>query len=1407
MKLKIVILFGAALATVAHADYNPILLTPGSFTADVVVEKTAPPPLNNYVTATMDGGTNNSSNTWYEQGFNTNMPSTGLPPAGTVFTAVANANHQFRMPASYAANNALFINSQVPTGTLTLTTPTVLSGLSLLGASGDGAIGLTARVHYLDGSSEDVSISCPDWYNGVDVAWVANGRFSLDNLRFENVYGNNPRVNCVDFTVYGTTPVTSVDFTYVSGGGRSCLFGLSGLVPSGTDYTPLAVTGFTRDMVVEAAAPHVYGCLYSATTATMDGGTNNQSNTWYERGLNTGTPTSGLPPAGTTFTASGSATHSFTMPASYVGNNALFIAATVTDGSLTLNTPTLLTGLSFLSSSASGPVPMNYTVYFQDGNSETGSFTSPDWFTTTDASTGWNSNGRFNNDDPGFNEVGNQRPRLHFNDIALTYTASPVARIDFSYGGSGGRLSLFAVSGQVSTGGSFTPLAVSGFNRDMVVENVSPVTKYTQPARLNGYTTVSMDGGTNNTGNTWYERGYYALFPNSGLPPAGSSITSLNLPDHYYQMPASYAANNAIYVDAANPVANVTLVTPARYSALSFLSATAQGNVTNQCIMQYSDGTSETNTFTSLDWFNNNPYAYRALGRVDLNNQTVNEDPGRNGTNPRLYEAQFALNAAPGVTLTNILLTFLGAPDPNARMVVLAVSGTAGAVAPIIRDQPVGFTTMEGSNVVLAVTMGGGTLPFSYQWQVGTNGVFVNVANGGNLSGANSTTLAFTSIGRANAASYRFIAKGPSLSTTSAVATITVLSSLPDVTRPSDPIAVYQPNGGSTPGGEGAEHALDNLTSKYLNFAKGTTPFVGPIGFEVAPPTVSTVVTALRFYTANDGPERDPADYLLEGSLDGGVTYMPIATGPVVLPDGRNNGGLALNPINQFIAEVHFANAAAYTKYRLSFSTVKGATYMMQIGEVEILGLPATNAAPTVLGPPTNTTANEGGTATFSVTAGGPGTIGYRWYNVTAGEPGTLIPGQLTATLTLTGITAAMSGNTYRVVVTNQFGSAAPSPALPNPGAQLTIVSGAPVVQTDIPTEALVYAGRTAVLPVTISGTEPFTLRWQKNGINLSDTSRITGSQSNVLAITDAQLADAGNYQLATLSNSQGSAQSALQALTVQNIPTLTPNGVGWGLNGNPSAATISDGVLALTTGAGGTARSAWYTYPLYIGAFKASFLYQDEGGGGADGIAFALQNDARGTIALGGGGGGLGYSGITNSVALQFNIYGTAGIAFNTNGATGGYNTNTAPVNISGGDPIKVDITYAAGVMHLLLSNTAIAGTFTTTLPVGSLPARLGKETAYVGFTGADGGVASTQNISEFTFIPQPTLTAQMVGGAVVLSWPASIGGYQLQSTTNLATPSWAGAGLSVSLVGSHYQATVPGPTGSKFYRLVITP
>ena len=120
---------------------------------------------------------------------------------------------------------------------------------------------------------------------------------------------------------------------------------------------------------------------------------------------------------------------------------------------------------------------------------------------------------------------------------------------------------------------------------------------------------------------------------------------------------------------------------------------------------------------------------------------------------------------------------------------------------------------------------------------------------------------------------------------------------------------------------------------------------------------------------------------------------------------------------------------------------------------------------------------------------------------------------------------------------------------------------------------------------------------------------------------------------------------------------------------------------MTLTSGLLNTSRSVFYNAPLYTPAFAASFIYRDVGGGGADGVTFCLQNAANGAATLGGGGGGLGYFGITPSVALAMNIYSpnTVGIALRTNGtlpSPGGYSPTT-PVNIASGNPIQVSLHY----------------------------------------------------------------------------------------------------------------------------------
>ena len=139
-----------------------------------------------------------------------------------------------------------------------------------------------------------------------------------------------------------------------------------------------------------------------------------------------------------------------------------------------------------------------------------------------------------------------------------------------------------------------------------------------------------------------------------------------------------------------------------------------------------------------------------------------------------------------------------------------------------------------------------------------------------------------------------------------------------DVTQPSDPIVASSNN---SPGSEGVRNAIDNQPTKYLNFDRLNT------GFTVTPAVGGTLVSGLTLTSANDAPERDPASYTLEGSLDG-TTFFPIASGPV-----------APFPTRFYKNYIFFPNDRAFRAYRLIFPTVLGpGGNSMQIAEVELLG-------------------------------------------------------------------------------------------------------------------------------------------------------------------------------------------------------------------------------------------------------------------------------------------------------------------------------------------------------------------------------------------------------------------------------------------------------------------------------------
>src|SRR5258706_1802238 len=199
----------------------------------------------------------------------------------------------------------------------------------------------------------------------------------------------------------------------------------------------------------------------------------------------------------------------------------------------------------------------------------------------------------------------------------------------------------------------------------------------------------------------------------------------------------------------------------------------------------------------------------------------------------------------------------------------------------------------------------------------------------------------------------------------------------------------------------------------------------------------------------------------------------------------------------------------------------------------------------------------------------------------------------------------------------------------------------------------------------------------------------------------------------------------------------------------NNTATLIDPSTLELTQPVNSLANTAFNSVLQDITNFTASFTYMgtagaDLGGGGAaDGIAFIVQNDTNGVGAVGGGGGALGYSGITNSAAFEINIYSpnNRGIANHSNGATGGY------ITVPGVDllaaPVNVTIQYNGAYAKETITQGTNSAVF---YGLSDLQTSVGGTSALVGFSGGTGGENAEQQVTNFSFV-NGTNTAVTIG------------------------------------------------------------
>src|SRR5262249_12404052 len=212
---------------------------------------------------------------------------------------------------------------------------------------------------------------------------------------------------------------------------------------------------------------------------------------------------------------------------------------------------------------------------------------------------------------------------------------------------------------------------------------------------------------------------------------------------------------------------------------------------------------------------------------------------------------------------------------------------------------------------------------------------------------------------------------------------------------------------------------------------------------------------------------------------------------------------------------------------------------------------------------------------------------------------------------------------------------------------------------------------------------------------------------------------------------------------------------------------------MQLTDGRNGEATSVFYNSQVGLGQFSTTFTLRDTPTGGADSLSFVLQADARGNTALGNGGGGGGYQGITNSIAIKFDLWTNAPHVSTTGLFTNGQSPSTSDQvppgsqdivltddsthmqfdDLGSGHPIQVTISYdGLNTLSEMVHDTVSGKTFTHSYTI-NLAQSMMANSAFVGFTAGTGGVNSTQ-----TIVNSPGTFSPALPPSLAISAPASI-------------------------------------------------
>lgn len=311
------------------------------------------------------------------------------------------------------------------------------------------------------------------------------------------------------------------------------------------------------------------------------------------------------------------------------------------------------------------------------------------------------------------------------------------------------------------------------------------------------------------------------------------------------------------------------------------------------------------------------------------------------------------------------------------------------------------------------------------------------------------------------------------------------------------------------------------------------------------------------------------------------------------------------------------------------------------------------------------------------------------------------------------------------------------------------------------PVSQTVFQGYAATFSVTAEGVPPLNYQWYSNSVVM------VGATNSSLTLNNVQTNETGTY-FVIITNTYGSVTSSIANLNVSSQIIFSDfcevtNALQ--INGDACITNTSDGcVLELTPSAPDQAGTAFLKEPVSLASNASfstffSFRLSKDGGAddpgedqipGADGITFILQTI---TNNIGGLGDDIGYGGITNSVAVEFDTYYNAGVDPILSGGNGdgnhvGVDTNGSMVSVVTAhvaDAMNngniwyawIDYNGTTGDLELRLSETNSRPLMPTLTNVINMVSYLGTNVAYIGFGSGTGGSWNQQDVLSWQVNP----------------------------------------------------------------------